>query len=52
MPLRTLAWLLTVPALVAIALVLSANAPPPDKDYKLVRQVVDVLAIVVENYVK
>ena len=52
MPLRNLAWLLTVPALVALGLVLNATAPPPDKDYRLVRQVVDVLAIVDENYVK
>lgn len=52
MPLRNLAWLLTVPALVALGLALSFSAPPPDKDYRLVKQIVDVLAIVDENYVK
>lgn len=51
MPLRNLAWLLAVPAAVALALAISYSAPPPDKDYRLVRQVVDVLAVVDENYV-
>ena len=44
MPLRNLAWLLIVPACVAVGLAISYSAPPPDKDYQLVRQVVDVLA--------
>lgn len=50
MPRRNLAWLLTVPALVLLGLAISASVPPPDTDYKLIRQVVDVLAIVDENY--
>lgn len=50
MPLRNLAWLLTVPAVVLLGLAISASAPAPDKDYKLVRQVVDVLAEVDANY--
>ncbi len=52
MPLRNLAWLIAVPAAVALALALSYSAPPPDKDYRLVRQIVDVLAVVDENYVR
>src|SRR5438067_1843892 len=52
MPLRNLAWLLAVPAIVALALAISFRATPPDKDYKLVKQIVEVLAIVDENYVK
>src|SRR5262245_53407727 len=52
MPLRNLAWLLIVPAIVALAAALAYKAPPPDKDYRLVRQLVDVLAIVDENYVR
>ncbi len=44
MPLRNLAWMLIVPAFVALGLAISYSAPPPDKDYRLVRQVVDVLA--------
>lgn len=44
MPLRNLAWLVVVPAIVALGLAISYSAPPPDKDYKLVRQVVDVIA--------
>ena len=50
MPLRNLAWLLTVPALVLVGLTISYSAPAPDKDYALVRQVVDVLAEVDSNY--
>lgn len=52
MPLRNLAWLLAVPAVVALGLALAYSAPPPDKDYKLVKQIVEVLAIVDENFVK
>lgn len=44
MPLRNLAWLLIVPAIVALGLAISYSAPAPDKDYQRVRQVVDVLA--------
>ena len=50
MPLRNLAWLLIVPALVLLGLAISFSAPAPDNDYKLVRQVVDVLAEVDANY--
>lgn len=50
MPLRNLAWLLVVPALVLVGLAVSYSAPAPDKDYALVRQVVDVLAEVDTNY--
>ena len=49
---RNLAWLLVVPALVLLGAVISATAPPPEKDYKLVRTVVDVLAEVDKNYVR
>ena len=44
MPLRNLAWLLIVPALVALGLAVSYSAPAPDKDYQRVRQIVDVMA--------
>lgn len=44
MPLRNVAWLLIVPAIVALGLAVSYSAPAPDKDYKRVRQVVDVMA--------
>ncbi|OWK40602.1 S41 family peptidase [Fimbriiglobus ruber] len=47
-----LAWLLAVPALVALGLAASFSAPPPDKDYQLVRTIVDVLAEVDRNYVR
>ena len=50
MPLRNLAWLLSVPAFVLLGLTISYSAPAPDKDYVLVRQVVDVLAEVDANY--
>jgi carboxyl-terminal processing protease len=50
MPLRNLAWLLIVPGLVLVGLAVSSSAPAPDKDYVLVRQVVDVLAEVDANY--
>ena len=52
MPRLNLAWLLLVPAAVVTGLIVSATAPPPDKDYQLVRQVVDVLAEVDEHYVR
>jgi carboxyl-terminal processing protease len=47
---RNLAWLLVVPALVLLGGVMTATAPPPEKDYKLVRTLVDVLAEVDRNY--
>lgn len=52
MPLRNLAWLLVIPGLVGLGLVIGASAPAPDKDYQLVRQVVEVLAEVDANYVR
>lgn len=47
-----LAWLLGVPALFALCLGVTATAPPPDKDYQLVRRIVDVLAEVDKHYVR
>ena len=47
---RNLAWLLVVPAFVLLTASLTATAPPPDKDYKLVRSIVDVLAEVDRRY--
>lgn len=44
MPLRNVAWLLVVPAIIALGLAVSYSAPAPDKDYQRVRQVVDVMA--------
>src|SRR5947207_11397771 len=52
MPLRNLVWVLAVPAVILVGLALSASAPAPDKDYRLVRQIVDVLAEVDSYYVK
>jgi carboxyl-terminal processing protease len=52
MPLRNLVWLLIIPGLVGLGLVVGASAPAPDKDYQLVRQVVEVLAEVDANYVR
>ncbi|MBN9519114.1 S41 family peptidase [bacterium] len=49
---RNLVWLIAVPAFVAIGLAIGYSAPAPDKDYKLVRQIVDVLAEVDANYVR
>ena len=50
MPQRNLAWLITVPMLVFAAAVIAAVAPAPDREYQLVRSVVDVLAEVDKNY--
>lgn len=50
MPLRNLVWMVVVPAIVGLGLAISYSAPPPDKDYRLVRQVVDVLAEVDANF--
>jgi carboxyl-terminal processing protease len=52
MPLRNLVWLLAVPGLILVGLAISASAPAPDKDYRLVRQIVDVLAEVDSHYVR
>ncbi len=50
MPLRNLAWLLMVPAIVGLGLAVSFSAPPPEKDYDRVRQIVNVLAEVDANF--
>ena len=47
-----LAWLLIVPVLAVVGLVVTATAPAPEKDYELVRTIVDVLAEVDRNYVR
>jgi carboxyl-terminal processing protease len=49
-----LAWLLAIPAIALLGLTLSYSAPPreKDKDYELVRLLVDVLDEVDRNYVK
>ena len=52
MPRRNLAWLLVVPGLVLLGLAVELQRPAPDKDYRLVRQIVDVLAEVDANYVR
>jgi carboxyl-terminal processing protease len=39
-----LAWLLVVPALVALGLAIGYSAPAPDKDYQRVRKIVEVMA--------
>ena len=52
MPLRNVIWLLIVPGLVALGLAIGYSAPAPDKDYRLVRQIVEVLAEVDANYVR
>jgi len=52
MPLRNLIWLLIVPALVGIGMAIGYSAPSPDQDYKLVRQIVEVMAEVDANYVR
>jgi carboxyl-terminal processing protease len=52
MPQRNLIWLLVIPGIVGLGLAIGYSAPAPDKDYKLVRQVVEVLAEVDANYVR
>ncbi|HEV3437812.1 MAG TPA: S41 family peptidase [Gemmata sp.] len=52
MPLRNLVWLLVVPGIVGLGLAIGYSAPAPDKDYRLVRQIVEVLAEVDANYVR
>jgi carboxyl-terminal processing protease len=47
-----LGWLLVVPAVILLGLAVTASAPPPDRDYQLVRSVVDVLAEVDKHYVR
>jgi carboxyl-terminal processing protease len=50
MPLRNLAWLLVVPALVALGLAISYSAPAPDNDYRRIHRIVDVMAEVDANF--
>jgi carboxyl-terminal processing protease len=52
MPLRNLIWLLVIPGIVGLGLAIGYSAPAPDRDYRLVRQVVEVLAEVDANYVR
>lgn len=52
MPLRNLLWLLIIPGIVGLGLAIGYSAPAPDKDYRLVRQIVEVLAEVDANYVR
>ena len=47
-----LGWMLVVPAVILLGLAVTASAPPPDRDYQLVRTVVDVLAEVDKHYVR
>lgn len=50
MPLRNLAWLLVVPALVALGFTVTYSAPAPDRDYQRVRRLVDVMAEVDSHF--
>jgi carboxyl-terminal processing protease len=52
MPLRNVVWMLVIPGLVGLGLAIGYSAPAPDKDYQLVRQIVEVLAEVDTNYVR
>ncbi len=52
MPSRNLLWMLIVPGWVLLGLGLVGTAPPPERDYRLVRQVVEVLAAVDRHYVR
>lgn len=52
MPQRNLIWLLVIPGIIGLGLAIGYSAPAPDKDYKLVRQVVEVLAEVDANFVR
>jgi len=45
-----LMWVLVVSGVVFMGLAVTASAPAPDKDYKLVRSIVDVLAEVDRSY--
>jgi len=47
-----LMWVLVIPGFVFMGLAVTASAPPPDKDYQLVRSIVDVLAEVDRSYVR
>ena len=49
---RNLLWMLAVPAVVVVGLAVTASAPQPSDDYKLLRTLVDVLAEVDKNYVR
>jgi carboxyl-terminal processing protease len=52
MPIRNLVWLLVIPGIVGLGLAIGYSAPKPEKDYQLVRQVVEVLGEVEANYVR
>ncbi|GIW84229.1 MAG: peptidase S41 [Gemmataceae bacterium] len=52
MPLRNLFWILVIPGLVVLMLALGTIAPPPDRDYQLIRQIAAVLAEVDAHYVR
>lgn len=52
MPRRNMAWMLIAPALVLLGLAISFSAPAPDKDYLLIKQIVEVLAKVDSEYVR
>jgi carboxyl-terminal processing protease len=52
MPRANLLWIITLSALVGLGVLLNATAPAPEKDYQLIRSIVDVLAKVDENYVR
>ncbi|MCS7020895.1 MAG: S41 family peptidase [Gemmataceae bacterium] len=52
MPLRNLFWILVVSGLVGLMLALGATAPPPERDYHLIRQIAAVLAEVDAHYVR
>ena len=47
-----LTWLIGLPGIVLLTLAVSASAPPPSQDYRLVRTIVDVLAEVDKHYVR
>lgn len=49
---RNLAWLLGVPAVILFGIAVTASAPKPSTDYRLLRTIVDVLAEVDRNYVR
>ncbi len=51
---QNLVWVLVVPILVFAGMVISFAAPvrDRDKDYKLIRTMVDVLAEIDQNYVR
>ncbi|MGL6076422.1 MAG: S41 family peptidase [Fimbriiglobus sp.] len=52
MPRANMVWIVAMCALVGFGVLLNATAPAPEKDYQLIRSIVDVLAKVDENYVR